>query len=132
MNSLDTGWSEEHTKNVPGSKRKLHGVLQNISPTLKYWPHPFLPSTPSKILNLSSLSPFKSNSHQNFGELDLTPLKSTLVQKCKDSFCKRTKDFITNNEIRTIWMLKYGYTVANSKNQRKVRLLLSIIFLLGS
>ena len=29
-------------------------------------------------------------------------------------------------------MLKYEYTVAKSKNQRRVRLLLSILFLLGS
>ena len=30
-----------------------------------------------------------------------TPLKWTLVQKCKDSFFKETKDFISNNEMRT-------------------------------
>ena len=29
-------------------------------------------------------------------------------------------------------MLKYEYTVAKSKNQRRVRLLISILFLLGS
>ena len=31
-----------------------------------------------------------------------------------------------------IWMLKYEYTVAKSKNQRRGRFLLSILFLLGS
>ena len=30
-----------------------HSVLQGISPTLKYLPHPFLPSPRQKILNLS-------------------------------------------------------------------------------
>ena len=40
----------------------LHSVLQGISPTLKYWAHPFLPSPPSptspKNLNLSPPPPF--------------------------------------------------------------------------
>ena len=47
-----------------------HGVLQSINPTLKYWPHPFLPRSYQKILNLSDpLPPFMSNPPQNFGEL---------------------------------------------------------------
>ena len=95
-------------------------------------PHPFLPiPLPKKnILNMSS-APFKSNAPQNFGKLT-SSLKSTLVRKCKDSFFKERKDFITNNEIPTIWTLKYKYPVANSKNQRRVRLVLRIVFLLGS
>ena len=55
---------------------------------------------PPKILNLSDPPPFMSNSLkilENF----TPPLKCTFVQKSKDSFFKETKDFISNNEIRT-------------------------------
>ena len=31
---------------------QIHTVLQSISPTLKYWPHLFLPSPTPKVLNL--------------------------------------------------------------------------------
>ena len=65
-----------------------HGVLQGISPTLKYWSHPFLPSPPpppppppqkKNILNLSDPpSPFPHPLYeqppQNFRELD-SPLE---------------------------------------------------------
>ena len=37
---------------------------------------------------------------KNFYDLT-TPLKYTLVQKTEDSFFKKTKDFISSNEIRT-------------------------------
>ena len=39
-------------------KKYDHSVLQGISPTLKYWPHPFLSSPTQKILNLSKNSNF--------------------------------------------------------------------------
>ena len=44
-----------------------------------------------------------SNPPQNFGELDspLEMLKCTLIQKSKDLLFKETKDFISDNEIRT-------------------------------
>ena len=52
----------------------------------------------------------------------------TSSKKAKTHF-KETKDFIFNNEIK---MLKYEYKVPKSKDQRRVRHHLSILFLLGS
>ena len=77
----------------------FHSVLQGIRPTLKYCPHPFLPSLPpsqkkqQNKLNLSDL-PFLSNSPQNFGELN-SPLKMHRWPKKQHSFFKETKDFIS-------------------------------------
>ena len=113
-----------------------HSVLQGISPTLKYWPEPSLPSpspNPKKILNLSDPF-FMSSPPQNFAELDSPPslpLKCTLVQESKDSFFKR-KILFPTMKWEHIWTFKYEYTVAKSKNRWRIRLLLSILFLLGS
>ena len=78
----------------------LHSVLQGISPTLKYWAHPFWPSPPSptspKNLNLSPPPlplPFKILEN-------LTPmsLRCTLIQNTKDSFFNKEKYFQQWNE----------------------------------
>ena len=65
----------------------LHSVLQGISPTLKYWAHPFLPSPPPLPL------PFKILEN-------LTPmsLRCTLIQNTKDSFFNKEKYFQQWNE----------------------------------
>ena len=60
------------------------------------------------------------------------PLKCTLIQKNKDSFSKETKDLISDNEMRAHLTLKYEFTVAKSKNHRRLRILLSISFLLSN
>ena len=80
-------------------KGRAHSVLQGISPTLKAWPRPFLPSPPPQ--SSKSVRPLLDEQPPtlNFGELD-SPLKCILVQKSKDSFFK-TKNFISNNELRT-------------------------------
>ena len=79
----------------------LHSVLQGISPTLKYWAHPFLPSPPSptspKNLNRSPPPPLPLP----FKILEnLTPmsLRCTLIQNTKDSFFNKEKYFQQWNE----------------------------------
>ena len=62
--------------------------FQGSSLPLKYWPHPFLPSSPSKK---------KSNSVRPA----LYEQPPTLIQKSTDSFFKEIKEFISNNELRT-------------------------------
>ena len=63
---------------------------------------PFLSRPPPK--NSKSVSPppplFLSNPPQNFGEL-YSPLEMYPCPKIKDSFCKETKYFNSNNEMRT-------------------------------
>ena len=65
---------------------------------------PFCPAPPAKK-NLNLLTPSLPPSlyEQPLKVLEnLTPpLRCTLVQKSKDSFFKETKDFISNNEMRT-------------------------------
>ena len=95
----------------------LHACNQSASTTVssKVWappwniglkpfylapPPPSPPHTHKKILHLSDV-PFMSNPPKNFGELDSSPLKCTLVQRSKDLFFKETKDLVSNNEIRT-------------------------------
>ena len=71
---------------TPENLRKLeHSVLQDISPTLKYWRHPFLPKPSQK--NSKSFrptppppTPLNEQPPQNFGEL-YSPLKCTLSKK---------------------------------------------------
>ena len=93
-------------------------------------PPPPPPQKKTNKLNLSDL-PFLSNSPQNFGELN-SPLKMYRRPKKQHSFFKETKDFISKIKQEHNWMLKYEYTVAKSKNQRRLWRLLSILFLLGS
>ena len=72
------------------SSIRVHNVLQGISP-LKYWPHTFLPSSPTKNSKSFRPSPlFISNPPSPIKILEnLTPpLKCTLIQKSKDSFFK--------------------------------------------
>ena len=92
----------------------LHSVLQGISPTLKYWAHPFLPSPPSppppKNLNLSPPPPPPPPKKPKpvppplplpFKILEnLTPmsLRCTLIQNTKDSFFNKEKYFQQWNE----------------------------------
>ena len=89
--------------------KTCHSVLKGISPILKYWPHPFLPTPPPpKKKQLENLTPPPHT------------LKYILVQKSKDSCFKETKDFISNNgHISTLKSEKYEYTVAKSKKQRR-------------
>ena len=115
-----------YMKKVPFSAE--HSVHQGISPTLKYWPHPFLsrPLQNSKSVRL----PLYEQAPLKFWRAWISPLKCTLLQKSRYSFFKETKDFISNNEMRT--HLNVEISIIQSKNQRRVRLLLSILFLLGS
>ena len=107
---------------------RVSGPPWNIVLTPFYQAPP--PPKKKKKLNLSDL-PFLSNSPQNFGELN-SPLKMYRCPKKQHSFFKETKDFISKIKQEHNWMLKYEYTVAKSKNQRRLRRLLSILFLLGS
>ena len=74
----------------------IHSVLQGNSPTLKYWPPPFLPRSPPKILNLSDFPFMSTLPPAKFWRTQLPHLKCTLIQKRKDTFFKETKDFISN------------------------------------
>ena len=78
-----------------------HSVFQGISPTLKYWPYPFLLRPSQKILNLSGGGRGGGGEHPppptiKILQILTPPLYRTLIQKRKDSFCKETKDFISN------------------------------------
>ena len=113
-----------------------HSVPQGISPTLKYWPEPSLPSpSPHSPQNSKSVRPLlyeQPPPPQNFAEIDSSPLlRCTLVQESKDSFFKQ-KILFPTMKWEHIWTFKYEYTVAKSKNRWRIRLLLSILFLLGS
>ena len=129
-------WYRGKIELVISQNNATHSVLQGISHTLKYWSPPFLstPSPPKKILNLSHPPPFPpppsmSNPLKILENvtLSLSPLKGTLVQKKKVSFFEKTKDFISN----TSKYRNMNIQLQNLKNQRRVRRLLSILFLLG-
>ena len=98
--SQDTG---RHNKNI------THSLLQGNSPTMIYWPHPFLPMHPppqKKKINSKSVRPAPPPpphppllcvTHLKILEdLTILPLNCTLVQKRKDSVFNETKDFISN------------------------------------
>ena len=108
-----------------------HIVLQGISPTLKYWPHPFFP-TPPKKHSKSVRRPLHEQPPSKFWRTWLTPWNVPSYKKAKTHFLKKQMILFPTMKWEYIWMLKCEYTVAKSKNQRRVRLLLSILFLLGS
>ena len=98
-----------------------------------YWPYPFYLGPPQKILNLSAPPPPSFwATHLKILENFTPPLKCTLVQKSKTHFVKKQNILIPTMKWEHIWKMKYKYTVAKSKNQKRVRLLLGILFLLGS
>ena len=77
----------------------------DISPNLKYWPHPFLPSPyhplppscPPRKSSRSVRPLFTSNPPQNFENLT-PPLKCNLIQKSNPHFLKKQKIlFLTLN-----------------------------------
>ena len=78
-------------------KMFLHSVLQGISPTLKYWAHPFLPSPPPppppKNLNLSPPPPPLPLPFKILENLTPMSLRCTLIQNTKDSFFNKEKYF---------------------------------------
>ena len=75
--------------------------LPRYQPHPEILTHPFLPRLlPPKILNLSG-PPLYEQPPSKFWKTWLPPFKCTFVQKSKESFFKKTKDFISNNEIRT-------------------------------
>ena len=92
---------------------------------------PFLPSRTQKIQNLSDTL-FMSNPTQNFGELGSHPLKMYPCPKKTITQFLKKQNFISNIEVRTLWTLKYEYTVAKSKNQRRARLLVFYFCLVAS
>ena len=129
-------WYRGKIELVISQNNTTHSVLQGISHTLKYWSPPFLsrPFPPKKYSKSvrpptpTPPPPFKSNPLKILENvLSPSSLKGTLVQKKKDSFFEKKKRFYFQH----IWILKYEYTVAKSKNQRRVRRLVSILFLLG-
>ena len=77
----------------------------DISPNLKYWPHPFLPSpyhplppllSPQKKFQVCQTS-FYEQPASKFWELD-SPLKCNLIQKSNPHFLKKQKIlFLTLN-----------------------------------
>ena len=110
-----------------------HSVLLRISPTLKYWPHPFLPTSPLKKKNSKSVRlPLYEQPPLKFWRTWLTPWNVFSSKKAKTHFLKKQMILFPAMKWEHIWMLKYKYTVAKSKNQRRLRRLLSILFLLGS
>ena len=103
-----------------------HSALQGISPTLKYWLHPFL-LTPSKtILNLSA----PPTPPPPLPPLLMSTLHTPL--KILENFSPPFKVYPHPKEVKThffketndehIWTLKYEYAVVKFKNQRRVRL----------
>ena len=88
-----------------------HSVPQSISPTLKYWRHPFLPSPlpPKKNLNLSDPPPLP---------LWTTTLKNLLLSWNVPS-PKKEKTRFSKKQMILFPMMKYEYIVAKSKNQKR-------------
>ena len=77
----------------------LHSVLQGISPTLKYCPHPFLPSRLKTILNLSDPPPplfYEQPSLKVLGNLTPHSFEMYPHPKKQHSFFKEAKDFISS------------------------------------
>ena len=119
----------------------FHSVRQGFSPSLKCSPHLFLPSSPPPPPKKTKTCPpppppssplplWAKQTPKNFGALN-SPLEMyPRPIKRKTHFLK--KQLFSTMKKEHNWMLKYEYTVAKSKNQRRVRLLLSILFLLGS
>ena len=74
-----------------------------------------------------------SNPYQNIGELDTpSPWNVPSSKKAKTYFLKTQTILFPTMKSKHVWMLKYEYIAAKFKNQRRVRLLRSILFLLGS
>ena len=71
-----------------------HSVLQGISPTLKYWPHPFLPSPlppPKKFWICQPPLPLWATPLKILENLSPSPWNGSSSKKRKDSFLKKQK-----------------------------------------
>ena len=89
-----------------------HNVPQSISPTLKYWRHPFLPSPPpsprkkSKSVRPSAPPPYEQPPSKIDFSFEMYP-----HPKKKTRFLKKQKILFPTT--------KYEYIVAKSRNQRR-------------
>ena len=95
----------------------------------------YLAPRPNNSKSVRPSPPFMRKTSPNFGELDSpipNPWNVPSSKKAKAHFLKKQKTSFPTMKFYHIWTLKYKYTVAKSKNQRRVRLLLSILFLLNS
>ena len=108
---------------------KWQKIILWYQSTLKYWLHPFLPRSSQKPVRPPT---FMGNPPSKFWRTWLPLWNVPLSKKAKTHFWKKQKILFSKMKWEHIWMLKYEYTVAKSKNQRRVRFLLSILFLLGS
>ena len=110
-----------------------YSALQVMGLNLKYWPHSFWPSPPpnKKTLNLSDPSLYEKPPSK-FCRTWLPPWYVPQSKKAKTHFLKKEKILFATMKWEQIWTSKYEYTVAKSTNQWRVRLLPSILFLLGS
>ena len=104
-------WGKK-AKNDPKWQKSLLGY----QPTLKYWLYLFLPRSSEKPVRPPT---FMCNPPQNFEELD-SPFEMYPCPKKQRLILRETKDLFSTMKWEHIWMLKYEYTVAKSKNQREL------------
>ena len=104
--------------------------LNKCAPPLNIDLTPFYLATPPPPKK-SARPPIMSKPAQNFAELDSPSWNVPLPKNTKTHFLKKQNILFATMKWEHIWTLKYEYTVAKSKNQRRLRRLLSILFLLA-